>query len=444
MATAVTFARSRRRAELSLGLLVVAVTVGGYILVALANGPKLPPNVAILLAWVFGLYLVAHIAVRKLAPAADGTLLPLAAMLNGLGFVMIARLAGGGRDYAQQARVQSMWVTIAIGVFIATLFIVRDVRIFARYRYLALLLGILFMLLPLAPHIGQSRNGARLWVGLGPLSFEPNEIAKVLLVAFFAAYLADKREVLSEGRVRVGRWFLPSLRDLGPLLLAWGMALLVLAYEQDIGTSLLFFGVFAAMLYMTTRRSAYLVLTIVLLVVGALLAYKLFGRVRVRVENWTNPWPNANAAGRQPVQGWYALGSGGIAGTGLGLGQPWQVPLASTDYMFTSIAEELGLVGSIGIIAAFMLFVGGAFRIAVDAVRPFTKLFAAGLATIVGLQSFLIIGGATRVIPLTGISLPFVSYGGSSLVANFALLAILLRISDDGVRTKAPPGARVT
>jgi len=444
MATAVSFARSRRRAELSLGLLVVAVTVGGYILVALANGPKLPPNVAVLLAWVFGLYLVAHIAVRKLAPAADGTLLPLAAMLNGLGFVMIARLAGGGKDYAQQARVQSLWVTIAIGVFIATLFIVRDVRMFARYRYLALLLGIFFMVLPLAPHIGQPKNGARLWISVGPLSFEPSEIAKVLLVAFFAAYLADKREVLSEGRIRVGRWFLPSLRDLGPLLLAWGMALLVLAYEQDIGTSLLFFGVFAAMLYMTTRRSAYLVITILLLVVGAVLAYKLFGRVQLRVENWRNPWPNANGDAYQAVQGWYALGSGGIAGRGLGLGQPWLVPLASTDYMFTSIAEELGLVGSIAIIAAFMLFVGGAFRIAVDAVRPFTKLFAAGLATIVGLQSFLIIGGATRVIPLTGISLPFVSYGGSSLVANFAVLAILLRISDDSVRTKVPPGARAT
>jgi peptidoglycan glycosyltransferase len=443
MATAVTFARTRRRAELSLGLLVVAVTVGGYILVALANGPKLPANIAVLVAWVLGLYLVAHLAVRKLAPAADGTLLPLAAMLNGLGFVMIARLAGGGKDYAQQARVQSMWVTIGIAVFVVTLFLVRDVRIFARYRYIALLLGIGFMLLPLAPHIGQSRNGARLWVGLGPLSFEPNEIAKVLLVAFFAAYLSDKREVLTEGRVRVGRWFLPSLRDLGPLLLAWSMALLVLFYEQDIGTSLLFFGVFAAMLYMTTRRSAYLVITILLLVVGAVLAYKLFGRVRIRVENWTNPWPRANGSAYQAVQGWYALGSGGIAGTGLGLGQPWQVPLASTDYMFTSIAEELGLVGAVGIIAAFMLFVGGAYRIAVDAVRPFTKLFAAGLATIVGLQSFLIIGGATRVIPLTGISLPFVSYGGSSLVANFALLAILLRISDDGVRSKAPPGERV-
>jgi cell division protein FtsW (lipid II flippase) len=385
---------------------------------------------------------VAHLAVRRFAPAADGTLLPIAAMLNGLGFVMIARLAGGGKDYAQQARIQSVWVTIGIVVFVVTLVVVRDVRIFARYRYIALLLGLMFMLLPLAPGIGQSRGGGRLWIGLGPLSFEPSEIAKVLLVAFFAAYLADKRELLTQGRIRIGRWFVPSPRDLGPLLLAWGVALLVLAYEQDIGTSLLFFGVFATMLYMTTRRAAYVIGTVLLLIIGGLIAYKAFGHVRVRVENWTNPWPNASGSGRQPIQSWYALGSGGIAGTGLGLGQPWQVPLASTDYMFASIGEELGLVGSVGVIALFMLFVGSAYRIAVDTVRPFTKLFAAGIATIIGLQTFLIIGGVTRVIPLTGISLPFVSYGGSSLVANFALLAILLRISDESVRTEAPQRAR--
>jgi cell division protein FtsW (lipid II flippase) len=357
--------------------------------------------------------------------------------------VMIARLAGAGRDYPQQARVQSVWVGIGIVVFVVTLIVVRDVRVFERYRYIALFLGILFMLLPLFPVIGQSRGGGRLWVGIGPLSIEPSEIAKVLLVGFFAAYLADKRELLTQGRIRIGRWFIPSPRDLGPLLLAWGMSLLVLAYEQDIGTSLLFFGVFAAMLYMTTRRAAYLVGTFVLLVVGAVVAYKAFGHVRVRVENWTNPWPNAADSGRQPVQGWYALGSGGIAGTGLGLGQPWQVPLASTDYMFSSIGEELGLVGSIGVIALFMLFVGSAYRVAVDTVRPFTKLFAAGIATIIGLQTFLIIGGVTRVIPLTGISLPFVSYGGSSLVANFALLALLMRMSDDavGVEHSPPPTA---
>ncbi len=433
--------RSRRRSELSLGLLVVIVTVGGYILVALANGPTLPPNVAILLVWVFGLYLVAHLAVRRFAPAADGTLLPIAAMLNGIGFIMIARLAGAGKAYpayAAQARVQSVWVTIGIIVFVVTLIVVRDVRVLARYRYIALLLGIFFLLLPLAPGIGSSRGGGRLWVGIGPLSFEPSEIAKVLLVAFFAAYLADKRELLTHGRVRIGRWFIPSLRDLGPLVLAWGMSLLVLAYQQDIGTSLLFFGVFAAMLYMTTRRVAYLVGTAILLVVGAFVAYKAFGHVRVRVDNWLNPWPRANTGGDQAVQGWYSLGSGGIAGTGLGLGQPWQVPLASTDYMFTSIGEELGLVGSIAVITLFLLFVGNAYRIAVDTVRPFTKLFAAGIATIIGMQTFLIIGGVTRVIPLTGISLPFVSYGGSSLIANFALLAILLRISDDSARAEVP------
>ncbi len=440
----VALGRSRRRSELSLGLLVIAVTVGGYILVALANGPKLPSNVTILLGWVFGLYLVAHLAVRKFAPAADGTLLPIAAMLNGIGFVVIARLGGAGGDYASQARIQAVWVGIGIGVFVLTLVVVRDVRVFARYRYIALLLGIGFMLLPLLPAIGQSKGGGRLWVGFGPISFEPNEVAKVLLVAFFAAYLADKRELLTQGRIRIGRWFVPSPRDLGPLFLAWAMALLVLAYEQDIGTSLLFFGVFAAMLYMTTKRAAYLVGTIILLVIGGIVAYKAFGHVRVRVQNWTNPWPDPLGTGRQPIQGWYALGSGGIAGTGLGLGQPWRVPLASTDYIFTSIGEELGLVGTIGVIAAFMLFVGSGYRIAVDAVRPFTKLFAAGIATIIGFQTFLIIGGVTRVIPLTGISLPFVSYGGSSLVANFALLAILLRISDESVRERslAPPGIR--
>ncbi len=433
--TAAVFARNRRRAELSLGLLVVAVTVGGYVLVALANGPKLPPDLYALLAWVFGLYLVAHLAVRRFAPAADATLLPIAAMLNGIGFVTIARLD------KTQARTQSLWVAIAIGVFVLTLVVVRDVRIFERYRYTCLLLGILFLMMPVIPKIGQAKFGGRLWVAVGPISFEPSEVAKVLLVAFFAAYLVDKRELLAQGRIHIGRWYLPSLRDLGPLLLAWGAALLVLGYEQDVGTSLLFFGVFAAMLYMTTRRPAYIVGTLILLVVGAIVAYKAFGHVRVRVQNWTDPWRAPLGNGLQPIEGWYSLGTGGVSGTGLGLGQPWRIPNASTDYIFAAIGEELGLVGTIGIVAAFMLFVGSAYRIAIDAARPFTKMFAAGIATIIGLQTFIIIGGVLRVIPLTGITLPFMSYGGSSLVANFALLAILLRISDDAARD-APAAAR--
>jgi peptidoglycan glycosyltransferase len=374
--------------------------------------------------------------VRRFAPDADATLLPLAAMLNGIGFVFIARLADvpGREDYAAQARIQSLWVAIGVAVFIATLVVIRDVRVFERYRYTVLLLGLFFLLLPLAPGIGESRGGGRLWVALGTLSFQPSEVAKVLLVAFFAAYLVDKRELLSQGRVRLGRWFLPSPRDLGPLLLAWGVALLVLAYEQDIGTSLLFFGVFAAMLYMSTQRAVYVVGTVLLLAIGAYIAYKGFGHVRVRVENWTDPWADPLGRGLQPIQGWFAFGSGGIAGTGLGLGQPGAVPNASTDYMFATIGEELGLAGAMAIIIGFLLLVGSGLRIAIESTRPFAKLFAAGIATIIGLQAFLIIGGVLRVIPLTGIALPFVSYGGSSLVANFVLIALLLRISDDNAR----------
>ncbi len=430
-------ARTRRRAELSLGVFVVAVTVGGYILVALANGPTLPPDLYPLLGGVFGLYLIAHLAVRRFAPNADATLLPLAALLNGIGFVMIARLADSTGDYSAQARVQSLWVAIAVAVFILTLVLVRDARVFERYRYISLLLGVGFLLLPVLPVIGLTINGSRLWVALGPLRFQPSEIAKVLLVAFFAAYLVDKRELLSEGRVRVGRWFLPSPRDLGPLLLVWGVALLVLSYQKDIGTSLLFFGVFAAMLYMATQRPVYVLGTLLLLVIGAYVAYKAFGHVRLRVDNWTDPWSTIDqpGGGFQAVQGWFGLGSGGIAGTGLGLGHPALVPLATTDYVFAAIGEELGLAGTIGVLAAFMLLIGSMFRIAIDAARPFSKLFAAGLATIIGLQTFLIVGGVLRVIPLTGVTLPFVSYGGSSLVANFALLAIMLRISDDSVRS---------
>ena len=431
-----TLARRRRRAELGLGIVVVAVTVGGYILVALANGPELPPDLFLLLGSVFGLYLVAHLAVRRLAPFGDGTLLPLAAMLNGIGFVTIARLD------REQARAQSLWVAIAIGVFVLTLFLVRDIRIFERYRYISLLLGLAFLLMPIAPSIGRTVNGGRLWVAIGPLSFQPSELAKVLLVAFFAAYLVDKRELLAHGRVRVGRWYLPSLRDLGPLLLAWGVALLVLAYEKDVGTSLLFFGVFAAMLYITTQRPAYLLGTLVLLAIGAFVAYNAFGHVQVRVHNWIDPWTDPADRGYQIIQSWLAFGSGGVAGTGLGLGDPKLIPNAATDFVFSAIGEELGLVGTLGVLAAFMLLVGSAYRIAVDAIRPFAKVFAAGIATILALQTFLIIGGVLRVIPLTGITLPFVSYGGSSLVANFILLALLIRISDDATRTQVREAER--
>jgi cell division protein FtsW (lipid II flippase) len=260
----------------------------------------------------------------------------------------------------------------------------------------------------------------------------------VLLVVFFAAYLVDKRELLREGTRRLGRMRLPDPKHLGPLLLAWGVSILVMVRQKDLGSSLLFFAVFAAMLYMATERAVYLLAGLGLFVSGALVAYQIFDHVQVRVSTWTNPWPVADGDGFQITQSLFAFGTGGFAGTGLGLGSPEKIPNASTDFVFSAIGEELGLLGTMAVLIAFLLLVGAGFRVAVLAERPFSQLFAAGLTAILGIQTFLILGGVTRLIPLTGITLPFISYGGSSLVANFVILALLLRISDEtGARAES-------
>ncbi len=432
-----TLARHRRNVELMLGLLAIIVTMGGYILVALAKDSTLPADLYVLLAAVVGLYVLAHLAIRRFAPAADGTLLPLAALLNGIGFVTIARLD------RNLARIQSVWVAIGVGAFIATLVIVRDSRMIERYRYTIALLGILCLLLPLVPGVGEEINGARLWVHFGPLSFQPGEASKVLLVIFFAAYLVDKRELLAAGSFRFAGMYFPAPRHLGPLLLAWGLSIIVMVQEKDLGSSLLFFAVFSAMLYIATNRGVYMLFALVMFMIGAVISYHLFGHVRVRVTTWWNPWPVAHADGYQITQSWFAFGTGGIAGTGLGLGNPDKIPNAATDFIFSAIGEELGLLGTVSVVVAYVLLVGSSFRVAVDSVRSFSKLFAAGLATIFGVQTIIIMGGVTRLIPLTGITLPFISYGGSSLVANFILLALLLRISHETVAgLPSPRGQR--
>jgi len=284
--------------------------------------------------------------------------------------------------------------------------------------------------MPALPGLGREINGARLWVRLGPMSFQPGEAAKVLLVVFLAAYLVDKRELLADFR-RVGVVRMPDPRHLAPLLVAWGLAILVMVQEKDLGSSMLFFAVFVAMLYMATERAAYLGIGAVLFSAAAVFAYHLFAHVQVRVSTWINPWRTASGTGFQIVQSLFALGSGGIAGSGLGLGSPGKIPAASTDFIFAAIGEELGLMGAAAILIAYILLVGTGYRIAINADQPFTKLLAAGLTTILGVQTFIIVGGVTRLIPLTGITLPFISFGGSSLIANFVILALLLRISDD-------------
>ncbi|MGH8997791.1 MAG: FtsW/RodA/SpoVE family cell cycle protein, partial [Acidimicrobiia bacterium] len=397
-------------------------------LASLGERATLPADLAPFALVAAGLALAAHLAVRWLAPRADGVLLGLAVLLTGIGFVVIARLD------ADLARYQSAWTAVGVGVFVATLAVVRRIRDLERYRYTFALVGLVALGLPMLPIIGREINGARLWVSIGPLNFQPGEAAKVALVIFLAAYLVEKRELLSVGTYRYGPLMLPDPRHLAPLLAAWGFSILVMVREKDLGSSLLFFAVFLAMVYMATARGAYLAIGGAMFAAGAVFAYTAFGHVEDRVTTWLDPWPDAEDRGFQLVQSLFAFGSGGFAGSGLGLGSPGQIPNVETDFVFAAIGEELGLLGTSAVLVVYLLFVAVGFRISLRATQPFLKLLAAGLTTIVGVQTFIILGGVTRLIPLTGITMPFVSYGGSSLVANFAILALLLRISDETAR----------
>lgn len=426
-------ARRRRGDELGLGIVAVAITAAGFVLTSLSRNPEFPPGVGALFVALFLLLLVAHVAVRRLAPLADPTLLPMAALLCGIGFVTIARL---DRDLdSSLAAAQATWTAVGVGAFVLTLLVVRRTASLERYRYTAALAALIALLAPLAPPpIGRTINGARLWVRIGPLNFQPGEAAKILLVVFLASYLVEKRELLSSATRKIGRLRLPDPKHFGPVLLAWGVSIVVMVQERDLGSSLLFFAVFVAMIYVATERSVYLLLGGALFASGAFMGHRLFSHVQVRVSTWIDPWADPQGKGYQLLQSLYALGAGGLAGTGLGLGSPQRIPNSATDFVFSAIGEELGLFGTVAIVITFLLLIGSGFRIAIATSRPFAKLFAAGLTTILAIQSVLILGGVTRLIPLTGITLPFVSYGGSSLVANFVILALLLRISDESAR----------
>ena len=423
----------RRNTELGLVLLGGVVTVALYTLASLGRTATIPADIGPFLGVVLGLVLVAHLATRRLAPHADGVLLPVAGLLNGIGYVFIARLD------EDLAALQAVWTTVGIGAFIATLLFIRRTRDLEGYRYTLMFVGIGLLLLPLVPGIGRTINGARIWVSLGPVSFQPGEFAKIVLAVFFASYLVEKRELLAMASVRIGPVMLPDLKHFGPVLLAWGASLIVMFYERDLGSSLLFFAMFVVMLWIATERASYLAVSGLLFGAGALVAWRVFSHVQVRVDNWLDPWQDVADNGFQTVQATFALAFGGITGTGPGLGSPGRIPAAETDFIFAAIGEELGLMGATAILVAFLLMVGTGLRIALQADNPFEKLLAAGLTAILGLQSFIIIGGVIRLIPLTGITLPFVSYGGSSLVANYVLLALLMRISDSSDRQGSEP-----
>jgi cell division protein FtsW (lipid II flippase) len=425
---------ARRRTELGLIILAILLTAGLYALASLGKAGSLPANIGPFLVIICGLLVLAHLGMRVWAPYADPILLPTAALLNGIGYVFIARLNH------HLAALQASWTAIGVVAFLATLFFVKRARDLERYRYTFALAGIGLLLMPMLPVIGQNINGARLWVRLGAVSFQPGELAKICLAIFFASYLVERAEVLAHGTRRIGRFLVLDPKYLGPIILAWAAAMLVLTFENDLGLSFLFFAMFIGMLWVATGRTGYLAVGGTLFASGAAFALKTVSHAKIRVRVWRNPWPLANTDGYQLIQGWFAIAAGGVYGAGPGLGSPQRIPEVATDFIFAAIAEELGLLGAAAVITGYLLMVGTGLRIAIRAEHEFEKLLACGLALILGIQTFVIVGGVTRLIPLTGITLPFISYGGSSLVSNYILLALLLRIAND-VSTPSAAGA---
>jgi cell division protein FtsW (lipid II flippase) len=422
--------KARRRTELGLLVGAAVIIVTAYTLMILGNTAKVPTDVVPLLVVMLVLGGVAHIANRIFVPDASSVVLPIAFLLNGLGYVFILRIdLGLAQNYAP---LQAGWTAGGVAAYVLTLMFIRRSRDLDRYRYPLLVLGIILLLLPLVPHFGEEINGARLWVRVGHFQFQPIELAKILLCLFFASYFAEKRELLTIPTARLGNRLVIDPRPLVPILLAWGFAIGVMSLEDDIGFSALLFTLFIALLWVTTGRTGYLLFGVVLFAVGAYIAGRYFSQTHIRVETWLDPW-RYNAAGAQLRAAWYALGSGGIGGQGLGLGfGAYSIYVPNTDFIFAVIGNEMGLLGSTMVVVAFLLLAGTGLRIAQAARSEFAKLVATGLTVTIGFQAFFIIGGVVRLLPLTGIALPFVSYGGSALVANYVLIALLMRISDEG------------
>ena len=386
------------------------------------------------------LVLLVHLAVRWLAPDADPFVVPLATMLNGLGITMIHRLdiAEGITGWQAIGIRQIAWTAVALVALLLVLLLVRNHRILQRYRYVAMAAGVGLLLLPLVPGIGRTVNGATLWVEIGQVSFQPGEVAKIALAIFFAGYLLTAKDSLRvAGKQFLGmRW--PRLRDLGPIALVWVLAMAVLVFQRDLGTSLLYFGLFVVMMYIATERLIWVIVGGGLFIAGAVVVGSQIGYVQGRIAGWLNSFDQsvyeAQGGSYQLVQGLFGFAEGGFIGQGLGQGQPDLVPLAHSDYIVAALGEELGLIGIFGILALYLLLVSRGFRVGYLGTEDFGRLLASGLAFVIALQVFVVIGGLTRLIPVTGLTTPFLAAGGSSLVANWMIVALILRLSDDATK----------
>ncbi len=434
--------------SLELGLLAIALvlSIGAYAEVGLAVTGSLPADIVGYGAGLAALAVGMHLVLRTRAPYADPVILPVVVALNGIGLAMIYRIdsAYAARDmYDGFAERQLAWTAISMVLAGVVVVILRDHRTLRRYTYTAMIAGIGLILLPLVPGVGRTINGARIWIHVGPSSLQPAEIAKIVLAVFFAGYLVTTRDTLALAGPRFLGLQLPRIRDLGPILLAWLVSLGVLVLQKDLGTSLLFFGLFVGMLYLATERLSWVLIGAGLFVAGAAVVATTFPHVGRRFDVWLhaldNSHFNASPGSGQLVRGLFGMASGGLFGTGLGHGRPDLVPYAESDFIVASLGEELGLTGLLALLVLYLILAERGLRTAIGVRDGFGKLFAGGMAFVVSFQCFVVVGGVTRLIPLTGLTMPFLAYGGSSLLANWIIAALLLRISDNA-RRPAPQG----
>ena len=436
--------RTRRGVELAMLVFAVLIALAAYADVGLTRSQRVPPDILTYGLGLGALVVIAHLAVRRYASYADPLLLPCCALLNGLGLVLIHRLdLVAPKAENSDATLQLAWSAIGIVGFIAVLVIVRDHRRLQRYTYTSMLLGLLLLAIPsILPARFSEVNGARNWIRFAGFSIQPGEFAKVLLVVFVAGFLVAKRDALALASHRVLGLDLPRGRDLGPIVVAWLVSVGLLVRGRDLGMSMLFFGFFIVMLFIATERTSWLVIGVLLFCGGTYVAYHLFAHVRERFEIWLHPFQHAKGSAYQLVQGLYGFSSGGLLGTGLGNGRPDLVPFAKSDFIVATVGEELGLTGLTAILLVYVVIVTRGLRASLSVRDSFGKLLAAGLAVCLAVQVFVVVGGVMRLIPLTGITTPFLSYGGSSLVSNWALMALLLRVSDSARRPAPPPTPR--
>jgi cell division protein FtsW (lipid II flippase) len=438
--------RPARVAELFLLILALAAGIGAFALVGIAIDDGLPDNFWGESASLAALAVAAHVVVRIRAPFADQTILPAVVLLNGIGLAMILRIQESGTRGAAGADAARNMQWSALGVVMACLVVwfLRDHRLLRRYTYTAMIVGLVLVVLPLVPGIGAGVvNGAQIWIRIGAFSLQPAEFAKIAFAVFFAGYLVSNRDTLALAGPKVLGLQLPRIRDLGPIIVVWAASLAVLVFQRDLGTSLLFFGLFVAMLYLATERFSWVLIGLVMFAGGAYVAAQTFPHVGARMTVWLHAFDNdvfsRPGGSGQLVSGQFGLANGGLLGTGWGRGFPYLVPFSFSDFIYTSLGEELGLTGLLALLIVYLLVVQRGLRTALSVRDGFGKLLAGGLAFVIALQLFVVVGGVTRLIPLTGLTLPFMAQGGSSLLANWIIVALLLRISDSARRPSALP-----